>query len=221
MVEFSPATRETGVWFPANAIFVFYMNAIFPMWLCRENRDVTSIGGSVVEFSPATRETGVWFPANATFVFNMNAIFYIWLCRVNCRSYKHWWFSGRILACHAGDRGSTPSMLLLFLTWMQYFICDCAGKIFVVTSIGGSVVEFSPATRETGVRFPANATIVFNMNAIIYMWLCRANCWRYKHWWFSGRIPACHAGDRGSIPNAMFVFYMNAIFYIWLCRANC
>ena len=34
------------------------------------------------------------------------------------------------------------------------FICDCAGKIDV-TSIGGSVVEFSPATRETGVRFPA------------------------------------------------------------------
>ena len=26
-----------------------------------------------------------------------------------------------------------------------------------VISIGGSVVEFSPATRETGVRFPANA----------------------------------------------------------------
>ena len=47
------------------------------MWLCRENRDVTSIVGSVVEFSPATRETGVRFPANATFVFNMNAIFYI------------------------------------------------------------------------------------------------------------------------------------------------
>ena len=44
---------------------------------------------------------------------------------------------------------------------MQYFICDCAGKIVVVTSIGGSVVEFSPATRETGVRFPANAIFVF------------------------------------------------------------
>ena len=104
---------------------------------------------------------------------------------------------------------------------MQYFICDCAGKIFVVTSIGGSVVEFSPATRETGVRFPANAIFVFYMNAIFYIWLCRANCWRYKHWWFSGRILACHAGDRGSIPrNPIFVFYMNAIFYMWLCREN-
>ena len=28
---------------------------------------------------------------------------------------------------------------------------------FIFTSIVGSVVEFSPATRETGVRFPDNA----------------------------------------------------------------
>ena len=60
-------------------------------------------------------------------------------------------------------------MLLLFLTRMQYFICDCAGKIVDFISIGGSVVEFSPATRETGVRFPANATFLFNMDAIFYM----------------------------------------------------
>ena len=38
-----------------------------------------------------------------------------------------------------------------------------------VTSIGGSMVEFSPAKRETGVRFPANGTFIFNMNAIFYM----------------------------------------------------
>ena len=52
---------------------------------------------------------------------------------------------------------------------MQYFICNCAGKIVDVLSIGGSVVEFTLATWETGVRFHANATIVSNMNAIIYM----------------------------------------------------
>ena len=34
-------------------------------------------------------------------------------------------------------------------------------KILPNTSIGGSVVEFSPATRETGVRFPANAYFYF------------------------------------------------------------
>ena len=147
----------------------------------------------------------------------------MWLCRVNWRRYKHWWFSGRILACQAGGPGFvSPPMKLFFLTWMQYFICDCAGYIVEVTSIGGSGVEFSPDTRETGVRFPANATFVFNMNAIFYIWLCRANCWRYKHWWFSGRILACHAGDRVRFPaNAIFVFYMNAIFYMWLCRENC
>ena len=52
---------------------------------------------------------------------------------------------------------------------MQYFICDCAGQIFVGTSIGGSVVEFSPATRENGVGFPANPIFVFYMNAIFYI----------------------------------------------------
>ena len=85
-----------------------------------------------------------------------------WL-RENC--YKHWWFSGRILACHAGDRGSNP----------------------------------------------ANATFVFNMNAIFYMWLCRENFCCYKHWWFSGRILACHAGDRGSIPRQC-----NLCFFTWM-----
>ena len=30
-------------------------------------------------------------------------------------------------------------------------MCNCAGKIGDVTSIGGSGVEFSPDTRETGV----------------------------------------------------------------------
>ena len=59
VVEFSPATRETGVRFPAKAIYVFYMNAIFICDCAGKIDDVTSIGGSVVEFSPATRETGV------------------------------------------------------------------------------------------------------------------------------------------------------------------
>ena len=33
--------------------------------------------------------------------------------------------------------------------------------MFYQQSIGGSVVEFSPATRETRVRFPANAVLAF------------------------------------------------------------
>ena len=44
------------------------------------------------------------------------------------------------------------------------------GKLLTFRSIGGSVVEFSPATRgDRGFESPANATFVFNMNAIFYM----------------------------------------------------
>ena len=34
-----------------------------------------------------------------------------------------------------------------------------------------------------------------NQNVIIMGFLCLL-----KHWWFNGRILACHVGDRGSIP---------------------
>ena len=65
VVEFSPATRETGVRFPDNAGFsnTYVNNAI---WLLKfDSLLTTRIVGSVVEFSPATRETGVRFPDNA------------------------------------------------------------------------------------------------------------------------------------------------------------
>ena len=29
-------------------------------------------------------------------------------CSHSCRQLEHWWFSGRILACHAGGPGSIP-----------------------------------------------------------------------------------------------------------------
>ena len=63
----------------------------------------------------------------------------------------------------------SPHWQILFLTYMQYFICDCAGQIIDDTSIRGSVVEFSPGSRGTGVQIPVNATFVFKMNAIFYM----------------------------------------------------
>ena len=171
MVEFSPARRETGVRFPANETFVFKMNAIFYIWLCRANcwrYKHWWFSGRILACHAGDRGS-IPRQCNSLF-FYMNAIIYMWLCRENCRRYKHWWFSGRILACHAERPGFvSPPMKLFFLTWMQYFICDCAGYIVEVTLIGGSVVEFSPATRENGVRFPANATFVFNMNAIFYV----------------------------------------------------
>ena len=36
-------------------------------------------------------------------------------------------------------------------------------------NVGGSVVEFSPATRETGVRFPANAQRLGNLSYSFYI----------------------------------------------------
>ena len=65
VVEFSPATRETGVRFPDNAGFSnSYVNNA--TWLLKFDSQLTTrIVGSVVEFSPATRETGVRFPVNA------------------------------------------------------------------------------------------------------------------------------------------------------------
>ena len=39
---------------------------------------------------------------------------------------KHWWFSGRILACHAGDRGSIPRQCKLFFISNTYqVLCKC------------------------------------------------------------------------------------------------
>ena len=37
------------------------------------------------------------------------------------RSIWHWWFSGRILACHAGGPGSIPAQCISFLIWICLF----------------------------------------------------------------------------------------------------
>ncbi|GAA6097380.1 cilia- and flagella-associated protein 46 isoform X2, partial [Tachysurus ichikawai] len=69
VVEFSPATREARVRFPANASIGGSVVEFSPA--TREARvrfpANASIGGSVVEFSPATREARVRFPANARY----------------------------------------------------------------------------------------------------------------------------------------------------------
>ena len=93
-----------------------------------------------------------------------------------------------IPACHAGDRGSIPrrgdspclatKLHSHFRTWERGKCPGPAGleKLGIVSHvlltcddtpdtgppcIGGSVVEFSPATREARVRFPANAVPSF------------------------------------------------------------
>ena len=60
--------------------------------------------------------------------------------------------------------------LLLSLTfgtsyWLFIYVCK------LMTSIVGSVVEFSPATRETGVRFPDNA-ILFHVKKVCRIKFC-------------------------------------------------
>ena len=45
---------------------------------------------------------------------------------------KHWWFSGRILACHAGGPGSIPGQCIRFLYFLHYSCrCDKFRIIFI------------------------------------------------------------------------------------------
>ena len=48
------------------------------------------------------------------------------------------------------------------LIYIPFFI----GQVGVTTSTDGSVVEFSPATREARVRFPVSALLQFLINVI-------------------------------------------------------
>ena len=80
------------------------------------------------------------------------------------------WPISRILACHAGGLGSIPwpfggfsffdhSSLLTLKQQLggSWWFLILGHSSLYVARIGGSVVEFSPATREARVRFPANA----------------------------------------------------------------
>ncbi|GIY48910.1 hypothetical protein CEXT_44771 [Caerostris extrusa] len=88
---------------------------------------------------------------------------------------EHRWFSGRMLACHAGGPGSIPGR------WHDFylFFSQLAGTIFISEistlrctlvskpsrrSIGGSVVECSPATRAA--RFPVDARFLSFFNQL-------------------------------------------------------
>ena len=62
-------------------------------------------------------------------------------------TYMHWWFSGRINVQLIG----VPTQLIGVPIWWK------KASPPTRSCIGGSVVEFSPATREARVRFPANA----------------------------------------------------------------
>ena len=80
-----------------------------------------------------------------------------------------------IPACHAGDRGSIPrrggQSLFGLVSWPNPQSCIC---IFL-----GTAIKFS---------------------SVLLTWKDTPEVALHMHWWFSGRILACHAGGPGSIP---------------------
>ena len=102
--------------------------------------------------------------------------------------------------------GSIP-IVVSFLESRDFIYCRPFADGTLSSSIVGSVVEFSPATRETGVRFPDNAgfSILFQHSDLVTP---ARFAFDDTHCWFSGRILACHAGDRGSIPRQCTRFCM-------------
>ena len=57
----------------------------------------------------------------------------------------------------APSKFKAPTFLHFFSFFFFAFVAALQQAFTIFCRIGGSVVEFSPATRETGVRFPANA----------------------------------------------------------------
>ena len=121
-----------------------------------------------------------------------------------------------IPACHAGDRGPIPrrggalfsalsegsapkrSLYVFLGSWLEILL----NGVTLLTSedtpekvppcIGGSVVEFSPATREARVRFPANARNSFDRDPPSeHCDVSRSfTCSHLFHTW---QAAACHA----------------------------
>ena len=157
-------------------IYIVFRNLEIPLRFCFLT---CGTGGSVVEFSPATREARVRFPASATFFsFYSFLQYFVWsktFYNMDVSRVWHWWFSGRILACHAGGPGSIPGQcnFFSFCSFLQYFVWSKIfyKSMFHACGTGGSVVEFSPATREARVRFPVSATFQLHF-AHFYSILC-------------------------------------------------
>ena len=102
--------------------------------------------------------------------------------------------------------GSIP-IVVSFLESLDFVPSRPSAKGRLSSSIVGSVVEFSPATRETGVRFPDNAGFLISCQQGDLVTPAGFSL-DDTHCWFSGRILACHAGDRGSIPRQCTRFCM-------------
>ena len=119
-------------------------------------------------------------------------------------TYKMWW--------------ALSQCSLFFGLVMASLYCLCAHNIRVVCevynqqSIGGSVVEFLPATREARVRFPANAMFFCNGHerfmAVVYC------------------LRALHTNIMDCVINKAFVFeclllIMLVYMLIWWAQSQC
>ena len=138
------------------------------------------IGGSMVEFSPAMRETGVWFPANAFTIYRSQSLsrklFHeIWRHLHEMPIAKRQGTSDLIrrpfdlqskdllmsyIPVHVApwllQNSKHPHFSIFFHFLFRVKGCSPTSLNYLLSHCG-SVVEFSPAMRETGVRFPANA----------------------------------------------------------------
>ena len=48
---------------------------------------------------------------------------------------KHWWFSGRMLACHAGGPGSIPGQCIFTFFYLYYFNHHFKDRIALILAI--------------------------------------------------------------------------------------
>ncbi|EDO32331.1 predicted protein [Nematostella vectensis] len=106
---------------------------------------------------------------------------------------RHWWFSGRILACHAGDPIFLPkaSMVSRVAQWKH------AGHITQRSE------DRNIALLELNILENSSESAICS-----FMWFS-SDYWGIssngRHWWFSGRILACHAGGPIFLPKASMV----------------
>ena len=150
-----------------------------------------SIDDSVVEFSPATREARVRFPVDAVLL-QLSAsdpIRFLAECGSIHFLGEHRWFSGRILACHAGGPGSIPGR--------------CSFRpISLILDAPFQPTMYRRWRLPPFIRFPVDAVLVqvSASDSISIATECGSIHLLSEHRWFSGRILACHAGGPRPIP---------------------
>ena len=138
------------------------------------------IGGSVVGFSPATRETGVQFPtmhlrSSVVKVCHANYVMKVDVTFTGYRSLKGRGHPGSnrrplylkskalplsyipVQASPWHLQNSKHPHFPIFFSFFFVLVASLQQALTMFYRIGNYLVGFSPATRESGVRFPANA----------------------------------------------------------------